>query len=267
MSIEREAADVIRRYGTDHADTYGDIRWDQDHYVVSFIAQLDDHRNNLRSLVGDPSMVEVEATRYTSAYLTDVIQAVRAEFRVDARRVLGQSGPGQVTLRAPFADVAGDLHQRYGDALEITVGSKAFPPERIIEFRAVPLPVSTVELPDLDIEFHFETTAAVAGDDLRGAATLTNRGQDRLHFITGLMTGGVRHLGDDNLAGAFRGGVTAVGFERRSPPRSEQGSSCPHWHRVLPSRPQLCGPRRDLRGRWHPQRQLSRRPGPPDRAT
>lgn len=210
MSIDADATELIRRYGAEHADR--DLRWDQDHYVVFFTGDLDEHRRNLRSLVGGVADVEIVATRYTSAYLTEVIDAVRAEFHGDERRVLGQSGPGQVTLRASFADIAADLHRRFGDALDITVGSKPFPPERITEFRTVALPVSNVDLPHLAVELHFEATTVVAGEDLRGTATLTNHGQDRLWFITGLATGGVRRPGDNKLAGAFRGAVAAVGL-------------------------------------------------------
>lgn len=63
------------------------------------------------------------------------------------RRPLGSSGPGRISLRAPVADIAADLHHRYGDALDITVGSKPFPPERITGPRTVPLPVSTWSYP------------------------------------------------------------------------------------------------------------------------
>lgn len=212
MSIDRDAAEIIRRYGAGHADTYGDLRWDDDHYVVSFTGALEEHRCNLRSLVAGLAEVEVVSTRYPSAYLSEVIDAVRAEFHGDERRILSQSGPGHRTLRAPFADIAAELHRRYGDALDITVGSKAFPPERITEFRTVPLPISGVDLPQLAVELHLDSAAVAAGDDLRGTAALTNRGQDRLSFLTGLMTGGVRHPGDDKPAGSFIGAVATVGL-------------------------------------------------------
>lgn len=159
MSIDRDAAEIIRRYGAGHADTYGDLRWDDDHYVVSFTGALEEHRCNLRSLVAGLAEVEVVSTRYPSAYLSEVIDAVRAEFHGDERRILSQSGPGHVTLRAPFADIAAELHRRYGDALDITVGSKAFPPERITEFRTVPLPISGVDLPQLAVELHLDSRA------------------------------------------------------------------------------------------------------------
>lgn len=105
----------------------------------------------------------------------------------------------------PRALIAADLHRRFGDALDITVGSKPFPPDRITDFRTVPLPVSDADLP-LAVDIRFEPAAVVAGEDLRGTATLTNEGRDRLRFITG----GVRHPGDDKLAGVFRGPQSAA---------------------------------------------------------
>ena len=212
MSMLGEVTRIIRRYGTAHADTYGDLRWERDHFVVTFTAQLDEHRGNLRSLVGDMSLVEVEATRHTSAHLAEIVEAVRREFQDDGRRILGALAPGHVTVRAQFADIAADLHRRYGDALDITVGSWPFPPDSLGVFRAVPVPASTVDLKDLDVEFDFETLAVAAGDELRGIATLTNSGPDRLQFLTGPVTGGVRHPGADMLAGVFEGAVTPAGF-------------------------------------------------------
>lgn len=94
--------------------------------------------------------------------------AERAELHGDERRVLSQSDPGYIPLRAPFADIAAELH--------------------------------------------LDSAIVAAGDDLPGTATLTNRVQDRLSFVTGLMAGGVRHPGDDKLTGAFTGAVAAVGL-------------------------------------------------------
>ena len=135
------------------------------------------------------------------AKLETDIREICQRLKNDPRRPLAASDPGRISLRAPFAAIAADLHRRYGDALDITVGSKPFPPERITESQAVTLPISTAKIPNLTVELHFETPAVVAGEDLRGAATITNGGQRRLRFITGLITGGVRRPGDEKLAG------------------------------------------------------------------
>lgn len=208
-----DTVEDARDYVAGFPEVFGGIRVDGDLVVVAFTADLDEHLRGLQASVEHPELVRMEAASYSIAKLETDIREIRQRLKNDPRRPLGSSSPGRISLRAPFAAIAADLHHRYGDALDITVGSKPFPPERITESQAVgPLPISTAKIPNLKVELHFDTPAVVAGEDLRGSATITNGGQLRLRFITGLMTGGVRRPGDDKLAGVFVGAVTAVGL-------------------------------------------------------
>lgn len=207
-----EAGELIQDYGKRHPESFGGVRWNDDHYVVSFTDRLDAHRTELRALVADPSMIEVDPAGYTGAYLRRIGEEIRAELRHDPRRVLRASGPGTVTLRAPFAAVAADLHVRYGDALDITVGTKPFPPERIVDPPLVRLPVSTIDLPDLVLDFDIGEATVAPGDDLSGTVTLTNQGRERLRFLSGAAVGSIRQPGSDHLSGTFHGWMSSVGL-------------------------------------------------------
>jgi hypothetical protein len=218
-TTEQEVVDVIRRYGATHPAVYGDVRWETDHYVVSFTGDLEEHRRQLRALIDEPQMVEVASAAYSGAYLMAVSEAVRARYRGDPRRILKQSGPGSITLRAPFVGIAAELHGRYGDALDITVGNKPYPPARITPGEPKPLPGATIDLPELRLDFELGEATVPGGDDLVGAVVVTNRGNRRLRFMTGpTMTAGVRRRGDAYLAGGFSGWMTLAGRVLDLPP-------------------------------------------------
>jgi hypothetical protein len=75
------------------------------------------------------------------------------------------------------------------------------------------VPTSTVDLPELEISFDVGPGVVTAGDDLHGRAVLTNLGTDPIRFHTGpTLIGGVRRPGDDQMAGRFRGWMSAPGI-------------------------------------------------------
>lgn len=202
---------TVRAYGAAHEETFGDVRWAGGRLVVSFTADLEHHRRRLATLTGDPSATAVEATEHTGAELRRIADEVRERYGADPRRVLHGCGPGTARVRARFEDVAAELHARYGSALDITLGAKPYPPSRLGSMAAVPVPVSTGDLPGLDVVFDVGDGTVAAGDDLRGGVVLTNSGTGQLRFATGLLvTAGVRRPGAGHLAGWFVGAVAAV---------------------------------------------------------
>lgn len=212
MHTSEQDVVVIHRYGADHPEVYGDVRWNGPRLVVSFTADLDEHLERLRALVKDPTLIDVDPARYTGAYLTEVFDTIRAQYEDDPRQVWWTMSTGHVTLRAPFDDVAADLHSRYGDALDITLGTKAYPPERIAPREPTPLPTSTVVLARARHRVRRWRPTISTGNDLQGDAVITNRGDRRLRFVTGrVMTAGVRRPGESHLARTFCGAITQAG--------------------------------------------------------
>jgi len=139
------------------------------------------------------------------------------------------SGPGRIQLRAPFAELAAELHDQYGDALEITVGNKPFPPEKIGRREPVPVPVPvpvpTVVVPGLRLTVVLDEPTVAAGEDVHGRVGFVNEGTDLVEGMTGVLAGGVCRHGDNFMAGAFTGAVVAIGYTVRLEPgqRKELG--------------------------------------------
>jgi len=229
-----DTVEDVRDYVAGFPEVFGGIRVEGDLVVVAFTADLDEHRRGLQASVEHPEMVRVERARYSKAKLTADIAAIRRRLDEDPRRPQsGVSGPGRIQLRAPFAELAAELHDQYGDALEITVGKKPFPPEKIGRREPVPVPVPTVVVPGLRLTVVLDEPTVAAGEDVHGRVVFVNEGTDLVEGMTGVLTGGVCRHGDNFMAGAFTGAVVAIGYTVRLEPgrRKELGlivgtSSC-----------------------------------------
>lgn len=205
--------DAVRGYGAAHPDQFGDVRVDGPRVVASFTSDLRRHLAALQQVVGDPDRIAVEPAKATGARLQQICDEVARCYGDDPRRVLVRTGPGVVAVRAPFEDVAAELHARYGAAIDITLGTKPYPRGRITPGLAVPapVPVTTVEVVDLATVMELNGTSVRSGEDMRGRLRLVNRGAEPLRLRTGaIVPGGVRRPGTGFLAGWFVGAVVAV---------------------------------------------------------
>lgn len=213
-----DTVEDVRDYVAGFPEVFGGIRVDGDLVVVAFTADLDEHLRGLRASVEHPELVRVERARYSEAKLTDDIGAIRRRLADDPRNPEQGGSPGRIQLRAPFAGLAAELHHQYGDALEITVGHKPFPPEKIGRRDPVPVPSPTVAVPGLELTVVVDEPTVVAGEEVRGRVVFTNDGANRVEGMTGVLTGGVRREGDDVMAGSFTGAVALVGYTVRLEP-------------------------------------------------
>lgn len=213
-----DTVEDVRDYVADHADVFSGIRVDGSLVVVAFTADVEEHLRGLQASVEHPELVRVEQARYSEARLTADIQAVRRRLADDPRDPELGGGPGFIQLRAPFGDLAAELHEKYGDALQVTVGHKPFPPEKIVDRRAVPIPTPTVTVPGLELTITVDTPTVAAGEDAHGRVLFANRGQRRVEGMTGLLTAGVRRESDEYMAGNFAGAVAFIGHPVRLAP-------------------------------------------------
>ena len=207
-----DTVEDVRDYVADHPQAYAGMRVSGDLVVVSFTTELDAHLRGLRASVEHPELVRVEGAQYPLAKLEADINAIYGRLGADPRRPLLWGGPGRIQLRAPFAALAAELHRDYGLALEIALGHKRFPPERVGDRRPVPLPSPTVAVPGLELTVTVDSTHVVQGEDFGGQVVFANRGSERVVGMTGVLTGGVRAQGDDFMAGDFVGAVHSVGI-------------------------------------------------------
>jgi hypothetical protein len=207
----RDTVEDVRDYVADHQDVFGGMRVSGDLVIVSFTADLDEHLDGLRASVEHPELVRVEPAQHPLAKLKADAGAIRQRLGADPRHPLSGSAPGHIKLRAPFAELAAELHRHYGSSLEITVGHKPFPPEQIGDLQPVPLPTPTVTVAGLELTITLNAARVAQGEDLRGRVIFSNRGTQAVHGSTGVLTGGVRAENDNRMAGNFAGSIVLVG--------------------------------------------------------
>ena len=75
----------------------------------------------------------------------------------------------------------------------------------------VPVPESTIDIPDLIVSVELDDDTVSAGDNLHGVAKLSNHGRERIAFVTGPVLGGIR-TEHGYLAGDFAGPIAPVGI-------------------------------------------------------
>ena len=107
--------------------------------AISLLPHLGEHLRGLQASVEHPELVRVEPAKHAKAKLEADISAIRRRLNEVPRHPEQGGGPGFINLKAPFADLAAELHGEYGDALKITVGDRPFPPERTASRKAVVL--------------------------------------------------------------------------------------------------------------------------------
>jgi hypothetical protein len=199
------AADV-GDYVADHPDVYGGMRVSGDLVIVSFTSGLDEHLEGLRASVEHPDLVRVEPAEHSVAKLEADLDAIRERLDGDPHHPLLSCWLGHIQLRAPFETLATRLHQEYGSSLEITLGHKLFPPERITDPQPVALPTATITVPGLELTIAMDVARVAAGEGPRGGVIFSNRGHHQIVGMTGAeLTGGIRATGEDRMAGDFAG--------------------------------------------------------------
>jgi hypothetical protein len=76
----------------------------------------------------------------------------------------------------------------------------------------VPVPESTIDIPDLIVSVELDDDTVSAGNNLHGVAHLSNHGRGRIAFVTGPVLGGIRTEHGTYLAGDFAGWIAPVGI-------------------------------------------------------
>ncbi|MGI8754049.1 MAG: hypothetical protein ACR2MN_17380 [Acidimicrobiales bacterium] len=201
-----------------YPEDFGGMRVDGEVVIVSFTSDLDRHLRGLRASVEYPELVRVERAEHPLAQQQADIGEIYQRLRNDPRRPLSMSAPGRVHLRAPFVALAAELHRKYGSSLEINVGHKPYPPERIGDRQPVPVPTPAVTVPGLELTVTVDEALVAPGEDFGGRVVFSNRGSQQVLGMTGVLTGGVRAEGDEVMAGNLAGAVAAIGQHIRLDP-------------------------------------------------
>lgn len=177
--------EVVQTFAAAHPDVYGGCWFDGPQLHVG-LTVMRPHARTLRALLPDPASVTIRPVRFTAVEIAAV--AVEVDGVVRRSGVTWHSLGGG--LRAATADLgpegsvlAGELHDRFGDRLRITVGGRVYPPDG----RAVaplPAPVATEDLPGLQLRAVLDSPHVVTGRVFQGTVHLLNAGETSIRFDT-----------------------------------------------------------------------------------
>lgn len=186
---------VVLQYGTEYPEQFGGygLHWlsaGDASVFVSFTEELASHRDALAERVEFPDELIVcqagasEADRNSiQATLVDELNG-----RFTSIGSGGKSGRVTVELNANEADLAADLVERYGTAVEVSVGALAYP---LVEADAVCQPTLDTNLIDgLDVTIVGTGTelAATPGGTINLTVRLANTSDAPLRFESGQPT-------------------------------------------------------------------------------
>ena len=218
----REDIYAATAYGLAHPDEYASIRYENGprvRMVVGFTAHIEEHCAALRAILEYPDEFEIILQPATEARLDEIMQALSA-LAGDRMRSVGR-GAGEVhlTLRADGEDVAAEMHERYGDLVEITVGLLPYPDR----FSGDPLCGPLVGPIDVDSPLVAVATLDVgsvrSGLDFGGTVIVRNAGADVFDFQSGpTQSAVVFRPGAAAPSGFYTGGMDAIGYGARLEP-------------------------------------------------
>lgn len=134
----RQDVEVIRHFGETNPDSWTGLRFENEprvRIVASFVGDLGQHEYELRRLLAYPDRLVLEQSRWTKSQLDDMASEIQRTLHqreaTTGRPVMARLGVGidvvSVRLQADQEELAGELAERYGDAIEVEVGAFAYP--------------------------------------------------------------------------------------------------------------------------------------------
>jgi hypothetical protein len=222
QSALRNDMEAVRYYGAAHPDAWVGVRFENEPTVriVALFAgdEVASHRDALRRLVSFPDRLEVRSSPWPLVRLEQITDEIRAMATAAGPGDLGvfsgwggtAGGKVGVRLRGDGEGVAAQLVERFGDAVDITVGFLRFP-GRVFPVSTEPrFAAADRPRPPL-LRSHLSLTAVGdlmvrSGADLWSTARLSNDGSAEVVVKTnGQLTPVVVDPQTDEVVGAFSG--------------------------------------------------------------
>jgi hypothetical protein len=228
-AILRHDVRVLQSYGNLHPESFTGLRIDGSRIRMAFADDLEQHRTAISTTLRNPDALTLEEALYSREELQSIRAEIAGAWRDDPRQPLMGDGVGYSTasvhLRPPFARLAQELHRQYGEALEITIGFKRFPPQAALMLtNYAAAPQETLSTPHIGFHIELNENVVAAGDDVRGQVWLTNKGVDPIKIDSGsAAAGGIRRPDSDQMSGWFSGPLAGVGVTFRLAPK-ERGA-------------------------------------------
>ncbi|MGI8695936.1 MAG: hypothetical protein ACR2JQ_04715 [Mycobacteriales bacterium] len=211
-----QSADIrwLREYGGQHPDVWGGL-WVEGPRVAVTFTNPEAHAAYLRSEVARPSLLDVRRALRTAQQLGEIRAAVDSRLQSERGRwhLTGtRKHVVMVGLRGDAVDLAAELHDRFGDALALTVGQHAYPPDPSRVVQPQPGPVSTIDIPGLWARAVPDAQDLPAGPAITGVVELRNCSAGDLSFQTDQPLMGYLLDGTGDVAGVFTGVVVGTGL-------------------------------------------------------
>ncbi len=202
----------VGHYGDAHPEEWVGVWFRNDdpvQIVAAFTGHVSDHERALRALVEHPTLLCVERGAHSGAELRRIFDELNARLFDERPSVATMLGLARtqvsVRLRARAEDLARQLHERYGDALDITLGALPYRPRPCDV--CPPPPEDTMAAEELEVRLVLDQAAVASGDDVRGHLRVRNRGATALELLTGLLLVGMVLDDDGRVVGVASGGA------------------------------------------------------------
>jgi hypothetical protein len=217
----RADMEVVRTYGEAHPNDWVEVRWENEPIVriVAVFAgdRLDEHEAAIRQLMANPDRLEIRFAPWPRVYLEQIRDQVTEMARTEEAGVFNGWGVGggtvHIRFRADQVALAGQLADRYGDAVDLTVGFLHYPNSELDpspdSLRRPPLPERPPLLPDDVVASLEEDLRVRSGQDLSSHLIVENRRSVDIQVNTnGQVTARVLDPNTEELVGAFAGAQT-----------------------------------------------------------
>jgi hypothetical protein len=211
----RHDVDVVRGYGEAHPDAWVGLRFENEpsvRIVALFVGDdLRPHEGALRELVEHPDQLELRPSRYLLTRLEEIRVDIHALATSGESGRFKQWGIGQgtvnVQLRASEEPLAAELHERYGRAVDLTVGLYPYPDlppfHSLLEPPGAPTPLLPPDLAAVSVPSGLTIRS---GEDLISVLLTHNHTDDELVVETnGQVTARVMDPETGRCVGGFTG--------------------------------------------------------------
>jgi hypothetical protein len=246
LSKLRPDLEVVRRYEESHPEAWvGEhFQWEPPPLKLVVLISGDDierHESALRGLVTFPDQLEVRWSPHSYSYLNEIRDMAREMARKGS--LCGTSiqyGRTHIKLWASQEGLAKELAERYGDAVDLTVGYLHYPDRRLLKSDGAPLELPMVKRPPLlpadEIVVSVPQELRVkSGYSIRRQLKVHNRGTTELVVKTnGEVTGSIVDPQLNQRIGGFEGAHTFQSARFRASPGMSVdiplliGTACPN---------------------------------------
>ena len=229
-SSSNDLVERVYAYGEAHSGVVVNVRVDQGPPARLVVMLWGDdvavHQEALLKLTGEGEVLEFETARWSLAQLEDIRTEITAMTDRSPGAVKG-SGPSDgvmgVQLRADQESLAADLHQRYGEAVSLSVGLFPYPLGRDLtrierlrrpdRERHRP-PAKRISIPGVSARLDLVTPVLRPGEDGRGRIVVANDGPNPVELHTDQpLTAWVADTSSGELVGGFTGFVAGTGWQ------------------------------------------------------